>query len=362
MQLKPEKLAEHLVRKGVQRCYLVFGPEPLQAVESADAIRAAARCAEIAERLVFEMATQDWSALRAMAGNLSLFAERRLIEIRMGGKKPDKAGVDCLLELLADEHSPDVLLLTAEGLDRQQQASAWVKACDQHGVVIACREPDLAAFREWLSARAARRGLALTAEANEFLASRAEGNLLAAAQEIDKLALLARPADGAPAGVAADAPAQHPAQTLGLEQVMAAVSDSARYDPFQCVDAALAGQAARTVRMARGLREEGTEPIVIGWSLNRELRTLTRIAAAQACGTPLETALNQQNVWSTRQGLIRRALQRHPVARLATLLEASIRLDQLIKGSGIGNVWDELESLLLALAGGPWFARQGFGT
>ena len=340
MQVKPEKLALHLARKGLQPCYLIFGTEPLQALESADCVRATARANGVTERLVFEMASQEWGVLRAMVGNLSLFAERRLIEIRLGGKKPDKTGVECLLELLGEPQALDVLLVTTEGLDRQAQASAWVKACEQHGVVVACREPDLLAFRAWLNARAASRGLTLTTEANEFLALRAEGNLLAAAQEIDKLVLLAT------------------TPALDLDQVMSAVSDSARYDAFQCVDAALEGRQARTVRIARGLREEGTEPIVIGWSLNRELRTLTRVAAALACGTPLEAALNQHNVWSSRQELIRRAVQRHPVTRLAMLLEASIRLDQLIKGSGIGNVWDELESLLLALAGGPWFGRS----
>ncbi len=340
MQIKPAKFGDHLTRgEGLAPCYLLWGPEPLQLQESADAVRAAARRGGIAERLVFEAAAQDWSALRALTGNLSLFAERRLIEIRLGNKKPDKAGVECLLALLGDMTSPDVLLLTVENLDRHQQTSAWVKAFDTRGIVVACREPELPAFRDWLGERAQARGLNLTPAANEFLALRAEGNLLAAAQEIDKLVLLAV------------------TPVVDVDQVLAAVSDSARYDTFQCVDAALAGSRARTVRMARGLREEGTEPIVIGWSLNRELRTLARIAAATACGTTLDNALAQQNVWASRQSLIRRALQRHTIAGLALMLEASIRLDQLIKGSGIGHAWDDLESLLLALAGGPWFGH-----
>ncbi|MGD9603535.1 MAG: DNA polymerase III subunit delta [Gammaproteobacteria bacterium] len=350
MQVKPERLAEHLARKGVPRCALVFGPEPLQVQESADAIRAAARAAGVTERIVFDGGTQDWGALRALAGNLSLFAERRLIEVRLGNRKPDKAGADCLLERCRDEATADVLLVTAEALDRQQQASAWAKACEQFGVVVNCRDLDPAAFRAWLEARAAARNLRLTAEAGEFLALRAEGNLLAAAQEIDKLVLLATDA-GAGAAV-----------TLDVPQMITAVTDSARYDPFQCVDAALAGDAGRTVRIVRGLREEGTEPVVIGWSLNRELRTLARVAAAQACGTPLDAAFTQQGVWTSRQGLLRRALQRHPMGRLAVFLEASIRLDQLVKGSGVGNVWDDLETLLLAVAGGPWIGRRGTAT
>ncbi len=336
MQVRPEQLAEHLKRKGLQRCYLVHGPEPLQATEAADAVRAAARAAGVHERLVFDGASQDWDTLRAHAANLSLFAEQRLLEVRLGGKKPDQAGAECLRDLAADTHSPDTLLITAEQLERQQLSSTWFKTCDQSGVVITCREPELGAFRTWLAARARAQGLELSDEARDFLALRAEGNLLAAAQELEKLRLSTTE------------------QKLDVTAVMAAITDSARYDVFQCIDAALAGDPARTVKIVRGLQEEGTEPVVISWSVTRELRTLARVAAEVACGKTLEMALTEQNVWSSRQSLIKRALQRHPVARLSALLEASFALDQLIKGNGIGNVWDDFETLLLAVAGGPW--------
>lgn len=336
MQVKPEQFAEHLKRKGLQRCYLVHGPEPLQATETADAVRAAARTADVHERLVFDGANQDWDTLRAHAGNLSLFADRRLIEVRLGAKKPDQAGAECLRDLATDTQSPDTLLITAEQLERQQLSSAWFKACDQAGVVIPCREPELGAFRSWLAARARAHGLELSDEARDFLALRAEGNLLAAAQELEKLRLTVTD------------------RKLDVAAVMAAITDSARYDVFQCIDAALTGDPARTVKIVRGLQEEGTEPVVISWSVTRELRTLTRVAAEVACGKTVDAALTEQNVWSSRQALIKRALQRHPVARLSALLEASFALDQLIKGNGIGNVWDEFETLLLAVAGGPW--------
>lgn len=340
MQVKPERLDEHLGRDGLAACYLVFGPEPLQALESADSIRAAARTAGVTERIIFDAAgTPDWNGLQASAANLSLFAERRLIEIRLGAKKPDKTGAECIAELVGAPSPADVYLITAETLDRQQQAAPWFKACERIGVVVPCRELELAMFKRWLMQRAQLRGLTLSSDANDFIALRAEGNMLAAAQEIDKLVLIATD------------------QAVDLSAAMVAVADSARYDVFQCIDAAMDGDAARAVRMVRGLREEGTEPIVIGWSLNRELRTLTRIAAARATGMALEAALTTHNVWSSRQGLVNRALQRHSIARLAAFLEASIRLDQLIKGSGIGTVWDEIESLLLAVAGGPWLRQ-----
>ena len=335
MQVRPEQLPDHLARKGLQSRYLLHGPEPLQAMESADAIRSAARSVGVAERVVFDGSSQDWAGLRALSGTLSLFAERRLIEIRMTGKKPDREGLDCLAELLADEQSPDVFMVLAGALDRRQQEAAWVQACERHGVVVGCRDLDEKAVRGWLAGRARSRGLELTAEAVEFLALRTEGNLVAATQEIDKLVLLAE------------------GSQLDLEAVLAAVLDTARYDTFQCVDAALAGQPARTVRVLRGLRAEGNEPVLINFGLVRELRTLTRVAAARACGASLDQAFREQGAWASRQPLLRQALQRHPIARLSEMLEGAIQLDRLIKGHGLGNVWDDLESLLLALANTP---------
>jgi DNA polymerase-3 subunit delta len=342
MQVQPERLPGHLARTGLQHVYLVYGAEPLQAQEAADAIRAAGRAAGVAERLIFDATGQamDWAAVRGAAGALSLFADRRLLEVRLGTRKPDKAGAATLLELAENPANEDVLLIIADALDRTQQQAPWYLACEKRGVVVACREPAPAEFRNWLAKRARDRGLELSLEACDYLAIRAEGNLLAAAQEIEKLVLVVPPG------------------ALGLDVLLGAVTDNARYDSFQCVDAALAGDAARAVRIVRGLREEGTEPLVIGWSLNRELRTLTRVAAARACGVELGQAMSDQKVWSNRQGLVRAALQRLPLARLAALLDASIELDMLIKGRGIGDPWDALETLLAAVAGMPWLGRQ----
>lgn len=342
MQLRPEQLPAQLARAGLPRVCLVHGAEPLQAQEAADAIRAAARAAGLTERLVFDATGQaaDWAGIRDAASSLSLFADRRLLDLRLGARKPDKVGAPTLLDLVTTPGGDDVLLVTADSLDKAQQQSAWFQACEQHGLVVTCREPAPAEFRRWLAGRAGTRGLALSAEACEYLAVRAEGNLLAAAQEIDKLVLAVPPGP------------------VELEALLGAVSDTARYDTFQCIDAALAGDAMRAVRILRGLREEGTEPIVIGWSLNRELRTLARVAAARACGADLAQAMAAQKVWSSRHGLLRAALQRLPMARLADMLDASIRLDMLVKGRGIGDPWDELETLLAAVAGMPWLGRQ----
>lgn len=336
MQARPERLGELLARQGPPPLCLVYGEEPLQRTESVDALRAAARAAGVEERVVFDAAVGiEWARVAAEAGSLSLFASRRLIEIHLGAKKPDRHAAAALATLAAQQ-GEDVFLVTAETLQREEQNSEWFRAIDARGMVVQCRPLDGAALRPWLAGRAAARGLELAEDAVEILALRAEGNLLAAAQEIDKLALIV------------DSPA------VDAAQVLAAVADSSRYDPFKLVDAAIAGDAPRTLRMIRGLRAEGAEPVMLGWLVNRELRLLARLAQA---GRGLEAAFAAERVWQSRQPLLRRALQRLEPAAINALLRDSVRVDLLLKGAAIGQPWDELESLYLALAGGPWFGE-----
>lgn len=335
MLTSPEKLAGEVDRRGLAPAYLVFGDEPLQVMESIDAIRAAARASGIGERLVFEVeAGFDWQQLLAGANELSLFAERRLIEIRLGGRKPDKTGAAIIEDLVSRGDTEDVLLLSAGKIDRNAQKSKWFKAIERAGMVVQARQIAARQLDRWIRERARRYRLSLSAPAAELIAVRAEGNLLAAAQEIDKLALLV---DGG---------------EVDAETVLAATVDSARFDVFSLIDVTLAGDAAKAVRMLRGLREEGTEAVVIGWAVNRELRTLLNIAAAVAAGQAVTSAFNEHNVWSSRAGIVRRALDRSPLPRLRRLFEASIRLDRIIKGALPGNPWDELELLCLGLATG----------
>ncbi len=333
MLISPEKLPADLERRGLAPGYLVFGDEPLQVMESVDAIRAAARADGIGERLIFEVeAGFDWQQLLSGANELSLFAERRLIEIRLRGRKPDKTGGTILADLLARDDSQDILLLSAEKIDRNGQKSKWFKTIDSAGVVVQARQIVARQLDRWIQERARRYELSLSAAAAELIAVRAEGNLLAAAQELDKLALLV---DGG---------------EVSAEMVLGAMVDSARFDVFSLIDVTLAGDAAKAVRMLRGLREEGTEAVVIGWAVNRELRMLLNIAAAVAGGQPVASVLNEHNVWSSRSGLVRRALDRASLPRLRRLFEDSIRLDRIIKGAALGDPWNELELLCLRLA------------
>jgi DNA polymerase-3 subunit delta len=333
VQISPDKITAHLERAGLAPAYLIFGDEPLQALESADKVRAAARAAGVDERVLFEVDSGfDWQDIRAGLSEMSLFSTRRLIEIRMHARKPDKTAGALLVDLLERGDGMDTILVTAEKLDQNAQKAGWCRAIDKHGVVVQSRAIKPAQLENWIVQRARRAGLSVSAAAAELIALRAEGNLLAIAQEIDKLRLLV---DG---------------NEVDADTVLGAVVDNARYDVFGLIDVTLGGDTAKAIRMLRGLREEGVEPVFIGWAFNRELRKLVQMAAAVAVGKSVQSVLNEHNVWSTRTHMIRQTLERAPLDRLTQLFLDSIRLDRVIKGVRPGNPWDELELLCVRLA------------
>jgi len=333
MRLRAEQLPSH-VEKPLLPIYLVSGDEPLQLNEATDALRAAARAQGYSEREVLQVETGfDWSALAAAGSNLSLFAERRLIELRMPSGKPGDAGSKALSAYAAAATLDNLLLISCGKLDKQQQKSKWFTALEGAGAVIQIWPVEPPALPGWIGQRLRSRGLQPTVEAAQLLAERVEGNLLAAAQEVEKLALLCG------------------AGPLDAEQVRSAVADSARYDVFELADTALAGDGARCARVLEGLRGEGDEPVLILWALVREVRALAQIAAGQAGGTPLDTLLQQHKVWDKRKPLYLAALKRHNLRRWRALLRRAARLDRICKGAEPGNPWDELLQFSLLMAG-----------
>lgn len=333
MKLRFEQLKSHL-QKPLAPVYLVYGDEPLQAGEAADAIRAAARTQGFEERELFHAGPKfDWSELKTASDSFSLFGGRRLIEVRLPTGKPGDAGSKALTAYAERPPQDAVLLLLSGKLDKAQQQSKWFRALDKAGVSLPVWPVDAARLPAWLRARMQQKGLQPDDAAVTLLAERVEGNLLAAEQEIEKLRLL----QGAGP---VDAPA-----------VAASVSDSARYDLFGLVDAAMLGQAARSVRMLQGLREEGQEPPLVLWALSRELRQGLAVAGAMAQGKPLEAAMAQERIWDKRKPLVKAAVNRHRVAAWQALLRRAAQVDRVIKGVQPGSPWDELLQLTLGLAG-----------
>jgi len=333
LRVRPDQLAGHL-RKTLAPLYLVFGEEPLQALEAADAIRLAARERGHAERQCLTVeAGFEWGALARLAASPSLFADRRLLELRLDNAKPGDAGAQALANYAARPAEDAVLLVTAGKLDWNTQKSRWFTALDQVGVIIAALPLEARQLPGWIERRLRDRGLNPTTDAVALLAERVEGNLLAAAQDIEKLALLTDD------------------RQVTLPAVLAAVDDSARYSIYDFVDAALLGQADRVARILNGLREEGLEPVLINWALHQEVRRLAALAFARSQGQTLEAGLAEQKVWEKRKPLLRQAMQRLTLADGQRLLRACARTDQVIKGIEVGSVWDELLANGLRLAG-----------
>ena len=327
MRLATEQLARHL-EKPPAPAWLVAGDEPLLTGEAADAIRARARADGYTGRdLVVVERGYDWRELLAASRALSLFAERRIVEVRLPTPRPGKDG-GAVLAQLASDPAPDTLLLVITGRpERDTYSTAWFKAFEKHGVVVLTKPVGIERLPQWIAARAARHGLTLDDAAAALLAERVEGNLLAAHQEIGNLALLAGGA------------------RLGVDDVRAAVANSARYDVFQLGEAALAGDAARSLGILEGLRAEGTEPPLVLWAVCRELRALAD--ARQHPGGGEGPGWQPER----RAELLAGALRRSAGRPLEPLFAAAGRVDRQIKGLAPGDPWTSLAGLVAELAG-----------
>jgi len=338
MQLKPEQLDVHL-KKNLAPVYFISGDEPLRVLEAADAVRAAARAQGYDERDVLSVqAGFDWNSLLAEAGNLSLFAQRRVIDLRIPGGKPGEAGAKALRDFAARPPEDTLLLVTAGKLDPAARKSKWALALEQAGVAVFVWPLNEQEFSGWVQARMRKRGLQPSAEAVQMLADRVEGNLLACVQEIDKLYLL------------------HGAGPVDAGAIAGLVADHARFDVYTLVDAALAGKAARSVRILNGLQAEGVAPPVVLWALARELRQLAAMAAEHSQGQAISGVMARYRVWASRKDVVGTALQRLTAAGCARLLRQCAATDRVCKGRATGNAWDELLQLTLQLAGQPALA------
>ena len=340
MELKPEQLAGHLADGPLRPAYLIAGPEPLRVLEAADAVRAAARAQGTTEREVFEAEGQrepDWSGLQASFRAPSLFASRRLIEVRLPSGKPGKEGAAVLGEFCEAPPADVTLMVVAGDWSLKQHGGKWSEAIARVGVVSVCWAVKPHELAGWIERRLRSHGLNADSAAVQVLADRVEGNLLAAAQEIDKLALLA---DGQP---------------LDAERMQGLVADAARFDVFRLLDAAMNGQGVQVSRMLDGLRAEGVAvPALLGMVV-MELQRCAALAFAAKRGGNMAAEFKAQRIWDSKQAVYRRALQRHDARHWEAFVAQAGRVDRIAKGRGRpghdpADAWVALERLLLAVA------------
>ena len=290
MQLNPAQLSAHL-NKGLKSLYTLHGDEPLLIQEALDAIRTAARAQGFTERTSHTVsgAHFDWSEVLAACGSLSLFADKQIVELRIPSGKPGKEGSTAMQQLVDQSRGNDatLTLVILPRLDKATKASAWFVALEG-GITLEVSPVERAALPQWIAQRLAAQGQRVTAgeegtRSLQFFADRVEGNLLAAHQEIQKLALL------------------HPAGELGFEQIESAVLNVARYDVFKLSEAVLAGQLTRVQRMLDGLQAEGEAEVLVHYTLSEDIRALKRVKDAINRGSPLPMALREQRIWGNKE-------------------------------------------------------------
>jgi DNA polymerase III subunit delta len=334
VKISANQLSPHL-KKSLCACYLVTGDEPLLVQESLDAIRAAARKAGYGTRELFVQSTGfNWNELASAGGNLSLFADKQIIELRLPTGKPGVKGSAAIADFAANMGEDLLFIVSAPKLDRNAQKTKWVKALEANGGLIQIWPVDARELPGWINARMKQVGLQPDRDAVRLIADRVEGNLLAAQQEIEKLRLLH--GEGPITAAAADD----------------AVANSSRFDVYKLVDAAVGGNGARAIRILGGVRTEGVEPVIVIWALTRELRTLAGLANDVQTGTDLGSAMQGAYVWKNRQGLVRACVSRHAPANFYRLLKLARQGDAAAKGQMRGDPWQLATQIILDLAVG----------
>jgi DNA polymerase-3 subunit delta len=329
LKFNSETLLTHLEQQ-LLPVYLVSGDEPLLIAEASDAVRAKARAGGFTEREThFIERGGDWNDVRASANNLSLFAERRIVEIRMPTAKPGNTGSAAIIALLEARDPDRVLLMTAPKLDRDAQASEWVRAVEAHGALVQVWPVEASRLVGWLRVRAKRLRLGFDDDALEIIAERTEGNLLAADQELQKLRMIVR------------------GDRVTAEDVLASVADSARFDVFQLGECALAGDASRALRMIEGLHAEGVEPTLVLWSLSKSVRDLWGAVNSPGGRAP---------AWRRQTAALEQGQRRAPKLHFGRLIARAARADRMIKGRESGNAWDEMALLAMDICARPVMA------
>jgi DNA polymerase-3 subunit delta len=330
LRVTTEQLQQHLAR-GIKPLYTVFGDEPLLALEASDRIRATLRAQGYSEREVLTAESGfNWSDLANAASSQSLFASLKLLELRIPNGKPGTEGGAALQSFSARLPQDTVTLVQLPALDWRAQKSAWFESLEDKGVCVEARVVTRKALPQWLAGRLKAQKQDADPETLEFIADRVEGNLMAAYQEVQKLALL------------------FPPGPITFGQARDAVVDVARYDVFNLGEAMLEGDALRLSRMLDGLKGEGAAAPLALWSLTEEIRAIGKIQSGVAAGKPVSMVVRDARVrGAAHQNLMQANYPRFTPAQVTDALRHAAHVDRMIKGLVKGDLWDELLQLAL---------------
>ncbi len=335
MKVYPDNLAGDL-KKRLRKLYIVSGDEQLLVQEATDMVRRSLRSYGFIERELFHVeAGFDWSSLLQSASSMSLFVEKKLIEVRLTSGRPGSQGGKVLTELLDQLNGDNVLLLVLPRVGQDVQRSNWFKTLFAEGAFVQIWPIEAKDLPGWLTNRFRDAGFKVTRDAVELMADRVEGNLLAAAQEIERLKLKAV------------------GRVVDVREITDEVTDSARYDVFKLLDSAIAGDAEKSIRMIKGLKAEGVEIMFILAMTVKELRNLEKMKTGLETGRSRQTVLKSAKVWKNREALVSKCLHRQNLDGLRRMVSSIGQTDRVVKGLEIGDPWRILEDVILDLSGKP---------
>jgi DNA polymerase-3 subunit delta len=341
MRIKPEQLSAAL-QKRLMPVYFISGDEPLQLGEMADAVRKAARKAGFENREIISAETGfEWNQLAFSADSLSIFADKKIIDLRLPSGTPGTDGAKALIAYCERLPEDTLLLITAGKATGSALKSRWLEALDKVGVVIQVWPLEGQDLIRWLQQRMQQRGLNAETDGLRILASRIEGNLLAAAQEIEKLYVL------------------YGADNLSNQQIFDVVADSSRYDVFKLMDNVLSASVNRIFKILSGLRAEGIAAPIVLWALTREARVLIKIKLALSQGQNREAVFKNNQIWDKRKQLVSNALDRLSDHDLNSILVLSAKADRQIKGQQQGDAWETLLAICLMFASAQIMTNTG---
>jgi len=330
MNVRPDQL-QSMIAKTTYPVYMVSGDEPLQQMESLDLIRSFLRQNDFSEREILDVDAQfDWQSLMDEAANMSLFASRRIVELRLPSGKPGKQGSQVLKDYLSRPPEDTVLIINAGKIDGNSKKSAWYKAVDQSGLVVQCWPVPVDKLSAWLMQRFKARDMDADYDALAYISQHVEGNLLAADQEIEKLYLLLGPGK------------------ITYTDVAEAVTSQSRYSVFELVDMMLAGNTKRVIKIISGLKAEGVVPVVVTWALAKDIRLLAQVSLDVSSA---DFILKRSGIWQSRITMFKSCMSRHTPRSLQLMLKRCSYIDAVSKGMIEANVWDEIETLCARLAG-----------
>lgn len=336
MRLRANQLDTEL-KKSLLPIYFVTGDEPLLIQEALDSIRLACKQQGYDERKILEVDRKfDWQSLVEESNTLSLFSEKILTELRLGGSKPGVPGGKALQSYCKALPEDRVLLISANKVDAGTLKTKWCSELDRVGAIIQIWPISLNEMPQWLGLRSRKMGLKIEHDAIQLLADRLEGNLLAAQQELEKLRLL------------------YPdlSEEIDTEKVLQSVSDASKYDVFNLTDACLNGDAKLCSKIMNSLKLEGLEVSIVLWALSKEIRLLAALVRANLKGANLQTIFKEQRVIQKRQPQLSHAARRLSLTRLQQLLDQCKLVDDLIKGAQKGiDPWDILNKVAFGIAG-----------